>query len=235
MRKLALVTTLAVALSAGLAQAVTPDQTMTIKTSPTKAGTKKKPRNVTLDVTTTTTPKANEPAFAVARAQISFDKNLVFNAKKFPSCAQDKVEDPAGAKCPAGSKIGGGSAKALVGGPGGQNADLSVTAYNGPGGDTLYLLVKNQAFNVNKALVGTLRKGSGKYGKKLDVVIPGPLQQVAGLSITLTEFKVKVKATRKGVPYVGLAGCTGRKLNYTGAFFYSDGSAKRVDATSKCS
>ena len=110
---------------------------------------------------------------------------------------------------------------------------MTITAYNG-GASKIYLLVENTTFNLKKALVGTLKNASGKYGKKLDVVIPAGLQTVAGLPITLTSFNVKVKGTNKGVPYAGLKGCKGGKLHFSGVFFYNDGSAKRADSTTAC-
>jgi hypothetical protein len=233
LRKLALMTTALFALTGGIAHAVNPAQTISVKVSPATAGTAQKAANVGLDVLTTTTPVAGEKAFAVTRAVIRFDKNLTFNPAKFAKCDLAAVENAAGTTCTSRSKIGSGSGQALAGGLGGVPAALNITAYNG-GGKTIYLLVENTTFNLKKALVGTLRNATGKYGKKLDVVIPAGLQTVAGLPITLTAFNVKVKGLSKGVPYAGLKGCSGGKLHFAGQFFYNDGSSKSATSSTSC-
>lgn len=232
MRKLALPLAAVMAFGAvGVAQAVNPDQGLDIKVSATKA--KKKVTKTVLDVTTTTTPVQGEAPFAVQRAVIHFDKGLVFNPAKFEGCTLAAVE---GNTCSAKAKVGSGSAKALAGGAGGQPVnDITVTAYNGKGGKTIYLLVTEKAFSINKALIGTLKNDTGKFGKKLDVVIPTTLQNVAGLTITLTEFKTKINKTVKGVPYVGLKSCKDKSLDFKGDFSYSDGTSKSATDTVKCS
>ena len=72
---------------------------------------------------------------------------------------------------------------------GGQVAP-TITAYNGPRsavGQKLFLLVKEPTFNVNAVLDGTLKPDTGKYGRKLDVLIPANLQNVAGIIIQWRE------------------------------------------------
>lgn len=231
MRKLALPLAAVVALgSVGVAQAVNPDQTIDIKVGTTKAA--KKVKATVLDVTTGTTPAAGEK-FAVTRAVIHFDSGLKFNPAKFPGCTLAQVES---LKCSSKAKVGAGSAKALAGGSGGLPVnDIKVTAYNGKNGKQIYLLVQESQFNIQKALVGTLKSDTGAFGKKLDVVIPSTLQSVAGLPITLTEFKTKIsKRVAKGVPYVGLAKCTGKVLEFKGDFTYSDGTSKSATDTVAC-
>ena len=218
----------------GIASAVNPEQTLIIKTTNTKAGTEAKPKSVgKLVVQTPTTPGPGEAGtFATKTAVISFDKNLVFSAQKFPACSLAQVEKD-DTKCAAKSKVGSGSATAVFSG---QTINLTVKAFNGSTkGTKIYLLVQNAQFNINKALDGTLGAASGAYGKKLTVKIPTNLQQpVAGAFATLTDFKTSVGGTSKNTPYAALKGCTGGKLKFKGVFNYSDGTSKSATATSKC-
>lgn len=217
----------------GIAQAVDPAQTVDVKTTSKSIKGEKAFKNATLAVTTTTTPKQGEAPFAVQRAVIHFDKALDFKfTKNYDGCTLAAVE---GNTCSSGAKIGSGSARALAGGAGGQPVDdIKVTAYNGKNGKTVYLLVTEKAFSINKALVGTLKNDIGKFGKKLDLVIPATLQNVAGLSITLTEFKTKINKIAGKKPYVALRKCTDKSLDFKGDFFYSDGTRKTATDKQSC-
>ncbi len=78
----------------GVASAVNPEQGLVIKLTNSKAGTKAKPKSVgKLNVSTPTTPGPGEAGnFATKTAIISFDRNLVFSAQKFPACKLTQVE-----------------------------------------------------------------------------------------------------------------------------------------------
>jgi hypothetical protein len=77
----------------------------------------------------------------------------------------------------------------------------------------------------------------GKFGKKLVVAIPSDLQQPApGAFATLEDFRTVVKGTgSKKRPYVGLKGCTKKKLNYQADFVFTDNTTSKATTTSKCS
>jgi hypothetical protein len=235
MRKLVLLAALSAAAVVGVvgvAQAVDAQHKLVIKTTPTKAGTKAKPANTKLFVDIITIPAPNDPPFATSDTVVHFDKNLVFNGSKLKSCSQATVQGDE-TKCPSGSKVGTGKA---TGNALGQTENLTVTAYNGPGGNKIELHVNNAQLGVNAVLEGLLKKGSGKYGKKLIVPIPKNLQQpVQGLFATLTDFQTSVKGTSKGKPYVGLTGCTKKKLNFAGDFLYTDNTSKHAETTVACS
>jgi hypothetical protein len=215
-----------------VASAIQGAQTVSVSLQNNRAGTKAKPRSVSkLTVVTTTTPVAGEPPFATRQAVIHFDKNLVFGSTKFPSCAQAVVQSNP-TNCPAGSKVGGGSATAQPS-TGGQ-VFPTIAAYNSSNGKKILLLVTEPTFNVKSVLVGTLKPDTGKYGRKLDVIIPANLQNVGGIVVTLTKFTTIVGGTRQGTPFVGLKGCTGGKLNYKGDFFYTDNTTKSALSTGTC-
>jgi hypothetical protein len=236
MRKLTVTAAAAVTAigAVGIAQAVTPTTAMKASVSPTKKGTKTKPRNVKLSVELITQPTPGEPAFATKSTVVHFDKNLKFAGKYLKSCtaAQVQADDT---KCPKGSKVGSGSA---TGTALGLTENLTVTAYNGPSGSKLELLVDGAApLQIHSVIEGKLQSDSGKFGKKLAVTIPDSLQQPApGAFATLTDFKTAVKGTgSKSRPYIGLAGCTKKLLNYKSDFVFTDNSTSTATSTSKCS
>jgi hypothetical protein len=240
MRKLLLggVVALCAALGiAGVASAIDGTQTLALKLTHTKAGTKEKPKSVgTLKVTTATTPGPVNPAgsFAVTNAVIFFDKNLVFNASAFKACSTSDLAT-IDSKC-ASSKVGSGSAK---GSALGQVEPLVVKAYNGPksgSGYKFYLHVTGSVpLAIDSVINAKLTKATGKYGWKLTVPIPDELQKPSGVLATLTEFITSVSGTSKGKPYVGIKGCSGGKLNFKGTFSYTDGTSKDATTTVKCS
>ena len=192
---------------------------------------------------TTTAPGAGSPAgtFATQKATIFFDKNLVFNGKAFKECKPSNKSAPVGsdvkAKC-ASAKVGAGKAagQATVGG----QENLTVTAYNGAakanGDRWFYLHVEGSTpLVVDSVIAATLTRGSGDYGVKLVVPIPANLvQPLAGITATLLNFSTSVGGTAKGVPYVGLKGCSGGKLKFKGTFLYTDNTSKTVTDTAAC-
>jgi hypothetical protein len=247
MRKLLVGATLALVASlavAGVASAVDAQQAIDVKITKNTAGTKEKPKSVgKLNVVTTTTPGPGSPAgtFATNKATIFFDKNLVFNAKAFKECKPANKSAPVGsdvkAKC-ASAKIGAGKAagQATVGG----QENLTVTAYNGAakanGDRWFYLHVEGSVpLKIDSVIAATLKRATGAYGYKLDVPIPANLvQPLAGITATLLNFSTSVGGTSKGVPYVGLKGCSGGKLKFKGTFVYTDNTSKTVTDTAAC-
>ena len=96
MRKVALICAAAVVGALGItavASAIQGSQTISVSLQSNRAGTKAKPRSVSrLTVVTNTTPLPGEPPFATKQAVIHFDKNLVFGASKFATCAKTVVQ-----------------------------------------------------------------------------------------------------------------------------------------------
>jgi hypothetical protein len=239
MRKVALLAAASVAVVAATspAWAINAEQGLSVAVTPSTAGTKAKPKNVKLKVTTTTKPAADQAAFATTQAVLYFDKGLTFGGSKFASCTVAKVQ-AAEKNCPKGSKVGTGSAK---GAALGLIENLSVTAFNGPSGKTLLLhVVGSSPLSIDSVINAKLSKASGKYGTKLTVPIPDSLQAPitnpdgSKVYATLTEFITSVKGTAKGTPYVGLKSCSGGKLNFKGTFAYTDGTSKTATSTTSC-
>ncbi|MBA2348590.1 MAG: hypothetical protein H0V81_09885 [Solirubrobacterales bacterium] len=243
MRKLGLIAATAAA-SIGVtsfAQAIEVNQGLSVGIKGGK-GTKAKPRNLVLSVTTTTDAieRDKNGTFATTNAVIHFDKNLRFNNARFPTCAL-KIVATKPEKCPKGSQVGTGLAKATVG-EGQIKVNPSIKAYNDKNNKiNLALIAKPGEVDSSGILVGKLKKDSGKdFGFKLDVPIPAKLQEQLGLKITLTKFNTTINrntVTVKGkkYAYVNSIGCPkGGKYKFAGDFRYSDATKESVKTTAKC-
>jgi opacity protein-like surface antigen len=236
MRKLTLTAAVAAAAigAVGVAQAVQPTTALKASVSPSKKGTVKKPKNAKLSIQLITQPKPGDASFATKSTVVHFDKNLKFGGKYLKSCTAAQVQADNTA-CPKGSQVGTGSATGTALGLAEQ---LTVTAYNGPGGNKLELLVDGSSpLTIHSVIEGKLAADKGKFGSKLVVAIPESLQQPApGAYATLTDFKTVVKGTgSKKRPYVGLAGCTKKTLNFQADFVFTDDSTSTATTLAKCS
>jgi hypothetical protein len=203
--------------------------------SPTKHGTKKKPKGTKLVVKLATTPNPNDPPFAASDTIVHLGKELVFNGKALKTCsaAQVQADDT---KCPKGSKVGSGKA---AGTALGLTENLTVTAYNGPGGNKLELLVDGSTpLQIHSVIEGILSSDSAPYGKKLSVHVPDSLQQPApGAYATLVQFDTTINRIlgKKKKPYVGIASCKTKKVAFAVDYKYTDGTTKSTSTTGKCS
>ncbi|MDX6656543.1 MAG: hypothetical protein QOH62_1336 [Solirubrobacteraceae bacterium] len=238
MKKLAIAVMGALALAAvgaGVSSAVDPTLGITASITPTKHGTKKKPKKVKLVVKLKTTAKDGDPPFAADTTVVHLAKELVFNGKALKSCTQAQVQAD-DTKCPKGSKVGQGTAAGVALG---LVENLTVKAYNGPGGNKLELLVDGTApLAIHSVIEGLLQTDSGAYGKKLVVAIPSNLQQPApGAYATLTEFDTTINAVegKKKAPYVGIASCKTKSMAFAADYHYvPDNTTKSVSTTAPC-
>jgi len=220
-----------------------------IKLTPGGAGTAKKPKGQTLTyhVKLGTDDGTSPPT--TKDTTVSFGTGIRYNGNKFPTCTLAKLNSTGPSSCPKGSKVGTGSAVALVGGSPGEPAPtttetLKVTAYNGPGGKTYLLYLDGDTpANIKQAIEGTLQTASGDFGYSLTVTIPANLQQpVPGLFAPLVDFQVKTGGTltktktvtkrRRGkrvkvkvktkTNYIETIGCTGGQWKFGQTFNFAN-------------
>ena len=65
--------------------------------------------------------------------------------------------------------------------------------------------------------------------------IPANLvQPLAGVTATLLNFSTSVGGRSKGLPYIGIKGCSGGKLKFKGTFLYTDSTSKTATDTVAC-
>jgi hypothetical protein len=171
--------------------------------------------------------------------KLYFPKQVVQNAKYFPSCNGKKLDGQS--SVPASCKkavIGGGTATASGGAPGqpinpATTENLKVTAYNGVRGKQI-LLVLNGSSPLqisNRVVTGQMGPGGGKFGYTVTFTVPADLQYQLGLQVALTHFdvkispkvhKLKVRGKTKKLSYLGVTKC-GTLPTQTTANFDQDG------------
>jgi hypothetical protein len=212
-----------------VAYAVTNTLTYSGKVTYKGTPTKTKPKNVgytgTLHIDTD--PAGQQPE-AAPTTSVYFAKAIKNNAPYFPFCNKTEIDGQPTlpAKC-AKAKVGTGSASALAGSPGAPAAnsvkeDLNVTVMNGPKGKTLYLVLNSEPGApvglTNRVVPGTVVKSSGTFGFLVRFQIPADLQEQLGLTISLTDFIVKISGTPrkvkvgrvfKKIAYLQLTSCKG--------------------------
>jgi hypothetical protein len=185
---------------AGVAYAqVAPVVTATAKLSPTKAGTKSKPKNVKFTLGVTNNKESNTTAKSIA---ITFPSTLKLSTKGLPACTKsDDTIITSGPKAACKSSIAGtGTASAVAGGA---TINFAVTPLVGKNQLLFYLAATGGI--TNKYVV------HGKIsGKKLTITIPGNVQQpIAGLYSALTGLNTTL-SMKKGSNYlISSTGCSG--------------------------
>jgi len=231
-RRLVLLSAVAVLAFAGVAYAVANTLTYTGTGSHKGTPSVKKPANYTYTGTLNidTEPPGQQPDIAPT-TRVFFAKQIKNNAALFPSCKQAEIDGMATipAKCTK-AIVGKGAATAYAGQPGAPRAnsvkeDLTVKAINGPKGKKLFLVVSSTPTApvqiLNRVIPGTVVRASGPFGFSVRFDIPENLQTQLGLSISLTYFQVKISGTPrtftvKGkkvkVSYLQVTSCPGGKL-----------------------
>ncbi len=195
MRKtlIAALTALTALALAAVAIAQTPpsiDVTATI--SPSKAGTKKKPKSEKVNLTINNNKDSKTSA---SKIEISFPKTLKLSTKGLKTCSVAKLDSQGKANCPRGSAAGVGTADALVNPQSDNPASLKFNVTTFVAGKNLlafYLQQQGNDSGVQQALPAKITTISGNkvFGQKITISIPANLQQPApGVYSTLIQIK----------------------------------------------
>jgi hypothetical protein len=185
-----------------------------LKLSPAKAGTSKKPKAVklTLGIQGGTDSGTGQPDTST-RIKVQLPKGIKWNGKLWPKakrCSASKATAQGSVSaCPKGSKIGSGHVTAL-GGNGGVVEEIDLTAFVTTGGHLGLFLEATQPVPIATMLEGKVS------GRTINVAIPFNIQEpVTGVptgirSLTFTvNGKTKVKGKTRGA--LESSGCSGRK------------------------
>ena len=163
---------------------------------------------------------------------IHFDKNLVFNSAKFPSCTEAQVRT--GAAACAKAKVGSGKAAGLALG---QQQDLAVTAYNGPGGKAVLLHVTgSKPLKIDSVIVGKLSPDSGAFGRKLVVSHPGQPPAAARRRLRHADLvrDERSAAAPRARPTSRSRAARAASCKFKGDFVFTDGSKQSPTSTTAC-
>ncbi len=196
-----------------VAQNAAPAHTLQVSGIATKAGTKKKPRAVGLKLDIRNNRDSGTTA---SRIEVFFAKNIRINPKGFPTCSASKIEAEGAGACPSKSRLGTGTAEAVVNPTSPTPSEISFknTFFVGPS-NTVTIFLEQTEGDVRAVLQGRITSaGGGKFGQKLTINIPENLQQPApGVFAALTEIQTSLKGKAgKGKKRHGIfeaTGCTG--------------------------
>lgn len=159
--------------------------------TPTKAGTKKKPKASKVRVKLAI-PKESR----VTADQIVFNlpQHLKMSGSKFATCPStelDTTKNPS--KCPKGSQVGKGTASAAFG-PNLTPINFNVTIFAGSANE-LGIWLQATNLPIQKAIRGIISKSGGIYGQKLTIDIPPELQRQLGAYVYLTGLDATLGAS----------------------------------------
>jgi hypothetical protein len=214
----------------GVGTAVAQDQTasMRVTVAPKNAGTVKKPTNSSVKLVIDN----NNQRAVLTKLAIQMPKTLAVSGKGFPACKKSQLDntslDSKGRPnvCK-GSRVGGGTARALLGvntttpGP----LTFVVTAITG-GKNQLYFYLHAVELPVNVVSPGKVTKT--KKGPLLTVTVPTEAQFSAGLWNGLVQLNTTLKGKKGKHLLIGSTGCKSGKQPFStqlvfGHTFAADG------------
>jgi len=203
---IAVIAALAALAMATVAVAQSGDVTATTTVSPTKSGTKKKPRSIKV----TTFVKNNIEGTSASKIEIDFPKTVKISGKGLTSCKLSAIQANGPTACPSKSKAGSGLSHAVVG-PDRIPLNFDVTTYvAGKNLLAFYLQQQGTDSGVQQALPAKITK-SGK-GQKLTIGIPENLQQPApGVYSALQQIKNSLGLKSGKNALVTSVGCSSKK------------------------
>lgn len=207
-----------------VAQAPTPSHTVNVGVSPSKAGTKVKPRAVSFKLAIANNQAAKT---TVSKIEISFPKTIKIDPRGFVTCSAARLDAEGPSGCPAKSRLGSGTASAILGPTTAKPTPLAFKNTFFVGSATsLNVFLAQTGGDVRKVLLGKISRAGGKYGQKLTISIPPDVQQpVPGVYSALSDIATSLKGTAgsgsKKHGIFELNGCTGGKLNFQTKLTYA--------------
>lgn len=174
--------------STALAQVAEPVITPSANVTPTNGGTKKKPKNAKVRLAFTVNKESRKTLSGI---NYFVPSNIKLSGKGFPSCSADKINASGEGKCPKGSKVGSGTATAVLG-PSQQPLSFTVNVYSG-GNSELALALKGA---VEIAFKAPIVPADTPYGQEIKVTIPPSVQSPApGLYSYVTSVDTTIGKT----------------------------------------
>ena len=194
-----LITAAAVALvpaaASGDPAAPVPTASMKASISPSRDLRPGTPLDFTLD-TRFTNPPGDD--FVLQRLVYLFPRGTVVNGRLFPACDVAKLQRAHGrlSACPAGSRIGGGTASGTAVALGVRSGGR-VTLFNGPGGRSIVINVAiDTPALINASFAAPFATLHGRWSNKLTVTPPDALKRILDGDIVTSRIETTTGATR---------------------------------------
>ena len=224
MRKLltgAIAVSATLALAAGaIADPNDAEGTLTVKATPSNAGTKKKPKNTKLSFNY----KVDKPGTTVEVIDVLMPAGTKFSGKGFRKCDADELIAGGISACSRSKAGPKGTANARVGAAG---APLNFDVYPFvEDADTFLFYLSQQGGQLQSVVKGEITSG----GRRLSITIPRELRQpVLGVDATLTGLDQTFSGKAGKRRYiVSSTGCKGREWEFAGKLTFAvraDGAA----------
>lgn len=211
---------------------------LTASVSPAKSGTPDKPTPASASLTAKISGApvgASDGSGATESIEANLPYPMLFNPVAFPACDAAQVR---ARTCPRRARIGTG--KVVGQAAGGIVQTLKLSAYNGKAYRLLMLVEGSSPLRIDSVLEGSIRSADGPYGMALLSEVPDNLQQpVPGVFATVTEFSLKIDATRKikgkTIGYFNTAGCSGGRWPIQVTVAYRGGATESGSTSARCS
>jgi hypothetical protein len=213
------------------AVAQTPAASMKVTIAPKKAGTKQKPKNSSIHLTI----KNNDSKRTLSQLTITSPKTFKLSTKGLTTCKESTLAAKGPAGCPKASRVGTGSANALLG-------------VNGPAPSALHFDVtpvvvgKNRIdFNLFNSGIGNLISPATIKGSKLVITVPDTAQQpLPGTYAGLVDIDTTMKAKKGNNFLASTVGCKSKKHAFSTKLTFIDNGVSpagtvTVKGSSKCS
>jgi hypothetical protein len=235
---------LALALAAvALAQSPEPVVTTTGTFSPSKAGTKSRPKGASFKFKVVNTPESRS---TVKTIRVLLPSEARMSGRNLPKCTEAQLRAGGSAACPRGSKLGEGVAYAYLidaaqpvpDCPGTKGAAEGCLTFQNEffvgGNAQLNVWLVSEGLGIQQVLPGKITKG----GRQLDIQIPGSLQSpVQGVFAALSQLDGtwKGSARKRGKTYnfISTTGCkSGKWTTKTTLLYTPNGVAANVASKS---
>jgi hypothetical protein len=187
-----------------VAQAQTPPEPViqvTGSISPDSGGTKKKPKNGSLDVAFTVNKESKK---TVSTITYMVPRDVKLSGKGFRYCPASKINAQGEEKCPKGSKVGEGTATAVLG-PNAAPLSFTVNVYAGSKDELALALAQTGGGAVRTAFAGPITSAGSPFGQKITVAVPESVQSpaanlysyITSVDTTITGKTTKTKTVKK--------------------------------------
>ena len=191
------------------------DASLKVTLSPSKAGTKEKPKSHSLRTQLT----VEKPGTTVGVIQLGLSKGLKFSGKGFKKCDKETLIAGGPTACPDGSAAGPmGSALAAIE-PANTPLQLDIYPFVGAN-NTFYIYVDTLPYGL--AIQDVLTGEITNKGRKMRITIPDALRQpVEGLDATLKEIDQTFSGKRGKNGIVTSTTCKNKKHKVTGTLEFA--------------
>ncbi len=208
----------------------TPAATMKVSVSPKKAGKKKKPKNSSIHLTI----KNNDPKKTLSSLVITSPKTFKLSGKGLKTCKEADLVSGGPAACSKASKLGKGTANALLGVNGTSPTPLHFDV-------TPILVGKSRIdFNLYTPAIGNLISPAKIKGRKLTITVPDQAQQpLPGTWAGLVDIDTTLKAKKGKHYFASTVGCKKKKHAFSTKLVFADNGVSdftpvTVKGSSKC-